>query len=80
MENWTQKSPAACRTVGITRRECWSVGCLETNWKILWEADQNSGTTGNDLRGRAIEEGPGKEIGGRRNPNDTMDVRRYKAQ
>ena len=33
-----------------------------------------------DERGRDIEDGTGKLIGGRRNMNATMDVRRYKAR
>ena len=41
----------------------------------------NSGKTSTDVRGRdmGVEEGTGKEIGGRRNENATMDVRRYEA-
>ena len=40
---------------------------------------RNSGKTGTDARDRymAAEEGPGKEIGGRRNENAAMDVRSY---
>ena len=42
---------------------------------------QNSGNTSTDVRGRdmGVEEGTGKEIGGRRNENATMDVRSYEA-
>ena len=45
------------------------------------EGVQNSGKTSTDVRGRdmGIEEGTGKEIGGRRNENATMDVRSYEA-
>ena len=37
--------------------------------------------TSTDVRGRymGVEEGTGKEIGGRRNENATMDVRSYEA-
>ena len=40
-----------------------------------------SGKTSTDVRGRdmGVEEGTGKEIGGRRNENATMDVRSYEA-
>ena len=43
---------------------------------------QNSGKTSTDVRGRdmGVEEGTGKEIGGRRNENATMDVRSYEDQ
>ena len=46
------------------------------------EGVQNSGKTDTDVRGRdmGVEEGTGKEIGGRRNENSTMDVRSYKAR
>ena len=42
---------------------------------------QNSGNASTDVRGRdmGVEEGTGKEIGGRRNENATMDVRSYEA-
>ena len=45
------------------------------------EGVENSGKTSTDVRGRdmAVEEGTGKVIGGRRNENATMDVRRYEA-
>ena len=55
---------------------------------IIWgcsnsqgEGVQNSGKTSTDVRGRdmGVEEGTGKEIGGRRNENATMDVRSYEA-
>ena len=43
------------------------------------EGVQHSGKTSSNVRGRGmgIEEGTGKEIGGRRNENATMDVRSY---
>ena len=45
------------------------------------EGVQNSGKTSTDVRGRdmGVEEGTGKEIGGRRNANATMDVWSYEA-
>ena len=51
------------------------------NVMILGEGVQSSGKTSTDVRGRdmGIEEGTGKEIGGRRNENATMDVRSYEA-
>ena len=57
-------SPTECRAGGRTGREC-----LECN----------SGKTSTDVRGRdmGMEEGTGKEIGGHRNANATMDVRSY---
>ena len=40
---------------------------------------RNNGNASTDVRGRdmGVEEGTGKEIGGRRNENATMDVRSY---
>ena len=64
------------------------------NWKSIWgvvrqenergdqgEGVQNSGKTSTDVQGRdtGIEEDTGKEIGGCRNENATMDVRSYEA-
>ena len=51
------------------------------NVMIKGEGVQNSGKTSTDVRGRemGVEEGPGKEIEGRRNENATMDVRSYEA-
>ena len=43
------------------------------------EGVKNTGKTSTDLRGMGVEEGTGKEIGGRRNENATMDVRSYEA-
>ena len=42
---------------------------------------QNSGKTNTAVRGRdmGVEDGTGKETGGRRNENATMDVRSYEA-
>ena len=51
------------------------------NVKIKGEGVQNSGKTSTDVRSRdmGVEEGTGKEIGGPRNGNATMDVRSYEA-
>ena len=51
------------------------------NVKIKGEGVQNSSKTSTDVRRRhmGVEEGTGKEIGGRRNDNATMDVRSYEA-
>ena len=64
------------------------------NWKSVWsvvrqknerayqgEGVQNSSKTSTDVRGRdmGVEEGTGKESGGRRNENATKDVRSYEA-
>ena len=51
------------------------------NVKIKGEGVQNSGQTSTDVRGRdmGVGEGTGKENEGRRNKNDTMDVRSYEA-
>ena len=45
------------------------------------EGVQNSAKTSTDVQGRdmGVGEGTGKEIGGRRNENATMDVRSYEA-
>ena len=51
------------------------------NMKIKGEGVQNSGKTSTDVRGRdmGVEESTGKEIGGGRDENATMDVRSYEA-
>ena len=45
------------------------------------EGVQNSGKTSTGVRGRdmSVEEGTGKEIGGRRNENATKEVQRCEA-
>ena len=45
------------------------------------EGVQDSGKTSTDVRGRymGVEEGTGKETGGRRNENATIDVQSYDA-
>ena len=59
----------------------WSVVRLENELEDQGEAVQNSGKTSTDVRDRdmGVEEGTGKEIGGRRNENATMDVQSYEA-
>ena len=59
----------------------WSVVRQEDECEDQGECVQNSGTTSIDVRGRdmGVEEGTGKESGGRRNENATMDVRSYGA-
>ena len=49
--------------------------------KITGRCVQDSGKTGTDVWGRdmGIEEDTGKEIGGGKDANDTMDVWSYKA-
>ena len=62
--------------------ECvWSVVRQENEREEQGEVVQNSGKTSTDVRGRdmGIEEGTGKEMGGRRNENARMDVRSYEA-
>ena len=53
----------------------------ENEHEAQGEGVQNSGKTSTDVRGRdmGVEEGSGKKIGGRRNENAMMDVRRYEA-
>ena len=58
----------------------------ESVWSVVRQEDQgegvqNSGKTSTDVRGRGmgVEEGTGKEIGGRGNENATNDVRSYEA-
>ena len=57
----------------------WSVVRQGNEREDQGECVQNSGNTSTDVRGRdmGVEEGAGKEIGGRRNENATMDVRSY---
>ena len=62
-------------------KSVWSVVRQENEREDLGEGVQDSGKTSTDVRGRnvGVEEGTGKEIGGRRNENATMDVRSYEA-
>ena len=59
----------------------WNVVRQENEREDQWEGVQNSGKTSTDVQGRdmGVEEGRGKEIGGRRNENATVDVRSYEA-
>ena len=59
----------------------WSVVRRGNKREYQGEGVQNRGKTSTDVRGRdmGVEEGTGKEIGGRRNENATMDVRSYVA-
>ena len=59
----------------------WKVVRQENERTYQGEGVQYSGTTSTDVRGRdmGVEEGTGKEIGGRRNENATMDVWSYEA-
>ena len=59
----------------------WSVLRQEHEREYQGGRLQNSGKTGTGVRGKdmGIAEGTGKEMGGRRNENATMDVRSYEA-
>ena len=59
----------------------WGIAQQENEREDQGEGVQNSGKTSTDVRGRGkgVVEGTGKEIGGRRNENATMDVRSYEA-
>ena len=54
---------------------------MENESEDQGEGVQNSGKTSTDVRGRdmGVEEGTGKEIGGHRNANATMEVWNYEA-
>ena len=62
-----RKSPTECRVDGITGRECLEC-CAENAHEDQGEGVQNSGKTSTDVRSRdmGVEEGTGKDIGGRR--------------
>ena len=81
MENWIRKSPPSAERVEELDESVWSVVRQENEHEEQGEGVQNSGKTSTDVRGRdmGVEEGTGKEIGGRRNENATMDVRSYEA-
>ena len=57
----------------------WGVVRQENEREDQREGVPNGGKTSSGVRGRymCVEEGTGKEIGGRRNENATMDVRSY---
>ena len=63
------------------KESVWSVVRHENEREDQGEGVQNSGKTITDVRGRdmGVEEGTGKEIGGRRNENATVYVRSYEA-
>ena len=73
--------PPSVERVEELEERVWSVVRQENERKYQGEGVQNSGKTSTDVLGRdmGIEEGTGKEIGGRRNENATMDVRSYEA-
>ena len=62
-------------------KSVWSVVRQENEREDQGEYVQNSGETSTDVWGRdiGVEVGTGKEIGGRRNENATMDMRSYEA-
>ena len=62
-------------------KSVWSVVRQENKREDQGEGVQDSGKTGTGVRGRdiGVEEGTGKEIGGRRNGNAMRDVRSYEA-
>ena len=59
----------------------WSVVRQENEREDQGEGVQNNGKTSTDVRDRdmGVEEGTGKDIGGRRKEPATMDVRSYEA-
>ena len=60
----------------------WSVVRQKNEHEDQGEGVQNSGKNGTGVWGRdmGIEEGTGKEIGGRRNENATIYVRSYESR
>ena len=73
--------PQSAEWVEELEGSVWSVVRQENEREYQGEGVQNSGKTSTDVRGRdmGVEEGTGKETGGRRNENATMDVRSYEA-
>ena len=73
--------PPSAERVEELEESVWSVVRQENEREDQGEVVQNSGRTSTDVRGRdmGVEEGTGKEIGGRRNENATMDVQSYEA-
>ena len=73
--------PPSAERVEELEVSVWSVVRQEIEREDQGEGVQNSGKTSTGVRGRdmGVEEGTGKEIGGRRNENATMDVRSYEA-
>ena len=74
-----QKSPT--ERVEELEDSVWSVVRQENEREDQGEGVQDSGKTSTDVLGRnmGIEEGTGKEIGGRRSENATMYVQSYEA-
>ena len=73
--------PQSTERVEELEESVWSVVRQENEREDQREGVHNSSKTSTDVRGRymGVEEGTGKEIGGRRNENATMDVRSYEA-
>ena len=73
--------PPSAERVQELEESVWSIVRQENEREDQGEGVQNSGKTSTDVWGRdvGVEEGTGKEIGGRRNENATMDVRSYEA-
>ena len=73
--------PPSAERVEALEESVWSVARQENEHEDQGEGVQNSGKTSTDVRGRdmGVEESTGKEIGGGRDENATMDVRSYEA-
>ena len=71
--------PSAERVNELEEESVWSAVRQDNEREDPGEGVQNSGKTSTDVRGRdmGVEEGTGKEIGGRRNENATMGVWSY---
>ena len=71
--------PPSAERVEELEESVWSVVRQENEREDQGEGVQNGGNTDVRVRYMGVEEGTGKEIGGRRNENATMDVRSYEA-
>ena len=73
--------PQSAERVEEREESGWSCVRQENEREDQGEGVQNSGKTSTDVRCRdmGVEEGTGNEIGGRRNENDTMDVRELRS-
>ena len=73
--------PQSAERVEELEESLWSVVQQENEREEQGERIQNSGKTSTDVRGKdmGVEEGTGKEIGGRGNENATMYMRSYEA-
>ena len=83
-EGWSTgcgSHPQSAERVEDLGESVWSVVRQENEHEDQGEGVQNSVKTNTDVRGRdmGVEEATGKEIGGRRNENATMDVRSHEA-